>query len=269
MKYEIASGQFGTVYLAEDLRKDRLVAVKAIMVDLEMSKMQQEVEILAKGRECPEIVQFFGAIFEEDHIKIIMEYMDGLSLDKYEPLPIDVHGASSVSIINALTFLWSKSIIHRDIKPSNFLVSTLGDVKLADFGVSRSLEMFSNAYTGVGTVIYLSPERIRGGAYSVASDVWSLGLSLTEMALGSTLWNPQNNSFNIVSDFSLYIIEHLSEILKEIGTIDLDLQALIHGCLKSEAHERLAFDALSDSRFVQKYSPVNKNVVASFIMSKQ
>lgn len=57
-----------------------------------MSKMQQEVEILSKGRECPHIVQFYGSIFEEDHIKIILEFMDGLSLDRYEPLPIDIHG---------------------------------------------------------------------------------------------------------------------------------------------------------------------------------
>uniref|UniRef100_A0AC34FET8 Protein kinase domain-containing protein n=1 Tax=Panagrolaimus sp. ES5 TaxID=591445 RepID=A0AC34FET8_9BILA len=268
MKQELATGQFGTVYLAEDIRHERLVAVKSIIANLEMAKMQQEVEILSEVRDCPQIVEFFGAIFEDDHIKIILEYMDGLSLDKYEPLPIDVHGVATVSIINALSFLWSKSIIHRDIKPSNFLVNSNGDVKLADFGVSRTLE-FSNAFTGVGTAIYLPPERIKGGAYSVSSDVWSFGLSLTEMALGSALWTAQNNSFNIVSDFSHHIIENLAKIFEEIASIDFDLQALISGCLKPIPNERLAFYDLKGTKFVKKYSSVNKKVVADFILSKQ
>jgi serine/threonine protein kinase len=260
-----------------------MVAVKSIIANLEMAKMQQEVEILSEVRDCPFIVQFFGAIFEDDHIKIILEYMDGLSLDKYGSLPIDVHGVSSVAVVNALSFLWSKSIIHRgtvilkcnwktltcflDIKPSNFLVNTNGDVKLADFGVSRTLE-FSNAFTGVGTAIYLPPERIKGGAYSVSSDVWSLGLSLTEMALGNSLWTPQNDSFNIVSDFSNYIIENLSKICQEIDAIDSDLQALISGCLKPIPNERLAFFDLNKTKFVKKYSNVNKKVVADFILNK-
>uniref|UniRef100_A0A914PYT2 mitogen-activated protein kinase kinase n=1 Tax=Panagrolaimus davidi TaxID=227884 RepID=A0A914PYT2_9BILA len=267
MKQELATGQFGTVYLAEDIRHGRMVAVKSIIANLEMAKMQQEVEILSEVRDCPFIVQFFGAIFEDDHIKIILEYMDGLSLDKYGSLPINVHGVSSVAVVNALSFLWSKSIIHRDIKPSNFLVNTNGDVKLADFGVSRTLE-FSNAFTGVGTAIYLPPERIKGGAYSVSSDVWSLGLSLTEMALGNSLWTPQNDSFNIVSDFSNYIIENLSKICQEINAIDSDLQALISGCLKPIPNERIAFFDLNKTKFVKKYSTVNKKVVADFVLNK-
>lgn len=68
---------------AQDVRNERQVAIKAIMIDMAMSAMQQEVEILSLGRDCPQIVQYFGAISEADHLKLILEFMDGLSLDRY------------------------------------------------------------------------------------------------------------------------------------------------------------------------------------------
>lgn len=73
--------------------------------------------------------------------------------------------------------------MHRDVKPSNILVSTRGQVKLCDFGVSRQL-VNSIATTYVGTHAYMAPERILGDEYSIRSELWSLGVSLLEMALG-------------------------------------------------------------------------------------
>lgn len=99
--------------------------------------------------------------------------MDGLSLDRYQQLPVNVLGPVSVSIINGLRYLWSLKIMHRgrfkrfkslviinlDVKPSNFLVNTQGSVKLSDFGVSRQM-LFSAVFSNVGTNRYLAPERI-------------------------------------------------------------------------------------------------------------
>ena len=70
-----------------------------------------------------------------------------------------------------------------DIKPSNILINSRGDVKLCDFGVSGQL-IDSMANSFVGSRSYMSPERLRGSAYTIASDIWSLGLSLLELALG-------------------------------------------------------------------------------------
>ena len=84
-----------------------------------------------------------------------------------------------------------RRIIHRDIKPSNLLMNSAGRLKIADFGVSGQLaNSVSKCQTWVGTVTYMSPERIKGDAYGFASDSWSLGLSLLEFALGHFPYAP-------------------------------------------------------------------------------
>jgi len=117
-----------------------------------------------------------------------MEFMDKGSLDgiykKIGPIDIDVVGKVALAVLEGLTYLYDvHRIIHRDIKPSNILFNSKGQIKICDFGVSGEL-INSIADTFVGTSTYMSPERIQGAQYTVKSDVWSLGVSLIELALG-------------------------------------------------------------------------------------
>merc|ERR1719153_610768 len=99
-------------------------------------------------------------------------------------IPEKILGKIMISVLRGLCYLRDKhSIIHRDVKPSNILLNTRGEIKICDFGVSGQL-IDSMANSFVGTRSYMSPERLQGSQYSVASDLWSLGLSLLEMALG-------------------------------------------------------------------------------------
>lgn len=97
---------------------------------------------------------------------------------------MDVLGKIAEAVLGGLTYLYSAHrIMHRDLKPPNILVNSKGQIKLSDFGVSSELEG-SIAETFVGTGTYMAPERIQGSPYTVKSDVWSVGLTLMELAIG-------------------------------------------------------------------------------------
>jgi len=146
----------------------------------------------------PHIVSFYGAYLSDPHICMCMEYMDKGSLDniykKSGPITVDVLGKIAFAIVSGLTYLYDvHRIIHRDVKPSNVLVNSHGQIKICDFGVSGEL-INSIADTFVGTSTYMSPERIQGAAYTVRSDVWSLGITMIELCLGRFPFAPDVDS---------------------------------------------------------------------------
>ncbi|KAH3672182.1 hypothetical protein WICMUC_004411 [Wickerhamomyces mucosus] len=122
-------------------------------------------------------------------VLICMEYMDCGSLDhilkKLGFLKEVYLSKITINVLQGLNYLYSNhKILHRDIKPSNVLLNSRGEIKLADFGVSRELNNNSIADTFVGTSTYMSPERIQGDVYSIKGDVWSVGLMLIELSTG-------------------------------------------------------------------------------------
>ncbi|CAH3014897.1 unnamed protein product [Porites evermanni] len=181
----LGHGNGGTVYRALHASTNRIIAVKVIPLDVTPDVQKQIISELEILFQCssPFIIEFYGAFFVENRISICTEYMDGGSLDMYGCIPEPVLGRIAVSVVKGLRYLWELKIMHRDVKPSNILVSTRGQVKLCDFGVSRQL-VNSIATTYVGTHAYMAPERILGDEYSIRSELWSLGVSLLEMALG-------------------------------------------------------------------------------------
>src|SRR5947209_2453985 len=109
--------------------------------------------------------------------------LDRISKD-FGPVRVDVLGKIAESILGGLVYLYeAHRIMHRDIKPSNVLLNSRGNIKLCDFGVATET-VNSIADTFVGTSTYMAPERIQGGAYSIKSDVWSVGLTVMELAIG-------------------------------------------------------------------------------------
>ncbi|KAI5959012.1 MKK1 [Candida pseudojiufengensis] len=175
----------------------QIFAIKLIITDPNPDIKKQIFRELEIARNCQHqnIVKYYGTFILEKQsmIGISMEYMDGSSLDSIykEVLKRDstnrinekVLGKIAISILSGLNYLHSKNIIHRDIKPSNVLLDSRGNVKLCDFGVSGEA-VDSLASTFVGTQYYMAPERIMGKDYSISSDIWSLGMSLLEVANG-------------------------------------------------------------------------------------
>lgn len=155
-----------------------------------MSGSASEIEAAAN----PYIVKFYDAFVNASAgtVSIVMEYMGGGSLQKI----VDTGGCHDERVLariaahmfRGLHFLHRNRQLHRDIKPDNILVSTLGDqFKLADFGIATQLEgTVELAQTWVGTMAYMSPERlISGQGYGFPADVWAAGLSLLAVAAGA------------------------------------------------------------------------------------
>ncbi|XP_018026319.1 dual specificity mitogen-activated protein kinase kinase 1 [Hyalella azteca] len=187
---ELGAGNGGVVNKERHKPSGLIMARKLIHLEVKPAVWNQIIRELKVLHECnsPFIVGFYGAFYSEGEISICMEYMDGGSLDlllkQAIRIPELVLANVSATVLKGLAYLREKhQIIHRDVKPSNILVNSRGEVKICDFGVSGQL-IDSMANTFVGTRSYMSPERLNGDHYSVASDIWSLGLSLVEMAIG-------------------------------------------------------------------------------------
>jgi mitogen-activated protein kinase kinase 1 len=187
---DLGRGNGGTVTKVKHVPSNQILARKVIRLEVspaERNRIMQELEVL-KDCNSEYIVGYFGAYQRNVEINLFMEYMDGRSLDsilsKTTRIPEDILGKITLSVIRGLTYLRDNlNIMHRDIKPSNILVNSHGQIKICDFGVSGQLKE-SIAQSFVGTRQYMSPERLTGESYKVQSDIWSLGLTLVELALG-------------------------------------------------------------------------------------
>ena len=203
-----------------------IMAMKEIRLELDEAKFAAIIMELDVLHRCvsPFIIDFYGAFFQEGAVYICMEFMDGGSIDKLygDGIPENVLRKIALSTIMGLKSLKDEhNIIHRDVKPTNILVNSRGQVKICDFGVSGNL-VASIAKTNIGCQSYMAPERIAGGGvaqaganpgggtYSVQSDIWSLGLSIIECAMGRYPYPPEtyNNIFSQLSVSSPSISFH-------------------------------------------------------------
>ncbi|KAJ9245362.1 mitogen-activated protein kinase [Paecilomyces variotii] len=169
-------------------------ALKIITTDPNPDVKKQIVRELNFNKDCASehICRYYGAFMDKSTstISIVMEFCEGGSLDSiYKEVKKlggrtgeKVLGKVAEGVLNGLTYLHSRKIIHRDIKPSNILLCRNGQVKLCDFGVSGEFGTKGDANTFIGTSYYMAPERITGQSYTITSDVWSLGVTLLEVA---------------------------------------------------------------------------------------
>ena len=187
---DLGAGNGGTVTKVLHIPTGILMAKKVNFIDAKPEVRKQILRELQILHECRSeyIVGFYGASLSDVHIFMCMEYMDMGSLDtiyqKHGPIDVNICGKIVYTVVHGLSYLYEQfRIIHRDVKPSNILVNRQGQIKLCDFGVSGEL-INSMADTFVGTSTYMSPERIQGDQYSIKSDVWSLGVTVIEIAHG-------------------------------------------------------------------------------------
>ncbi len=193
----LGSGGMATVFLAEDLRLGRRVAVKMLHQQFAadpsfVSRFEGEAR-MAAALSHANIVQIYDVGREGARHFIVMEYIEGETLRdaivRDGPLPIARALAVIDGVLGALEFAHAHNLIHRDIKAQNILLTPGGAVKVTDFGIARELgggaaPTLTAAGMVIGTAQYFAPEQARGEAATAQSDVYSAGIVLYEMLTG-------------------------------------------------------------------------------------
>ncbi|MGI8470139.1 MAG: protein kinase domain-containing protein [Pyrinomonadaceae bacterium] len=206
---EIGRGGMGAVFSAEraDGEFEQQAALKIVrqtILDAETeNRFRRERQILASLNH-PNIARLLdGGVTENGEPFLVMEFIEGETLLEFaenQNLTIEERLKLFVKICSATAFAHRNLIVHRDIKPSNILVAADGAPKLLDFGLAKVLDFETDtAQTATAframTPAYASPEQLRGGQVTTASDIYSLGVALYELLTGNRPFTPKTNSF--------------------------------------------------------------------------
>ena len=265
---EIGSGGMAVVYEAIQEPLNRRVAIKAlkpsIAIDSQFAeRFEREANFMA-SLQHENILHVIDFIKDGRSMFIIMEYVDGIDLydllERSPRLPPDIAAIITLQLARGLDYAHFRGIIHRDIKPANIMVSTLGDVKLMDFGIARH-ERFGDLTetgTGLGTPSYMSPEQILGDKLDFRSDIFSVGIVLYQMLTGRKPF---------VEDDSRTVMQKIRldryESPKKLGVeVPRKLERIMARCLqKMPANRYPTTQTLSDelTEFLAPRVPMNHN----------
>lgn len=191
---ELGDGAFGKVYKAQNKQNGTLAAAKVIdtKTEDELEDYMVEIEILASCNHH-HIVKLLDAFYFESKLWILIEFcaggaVDAIMLELERPLTEPQIRVVCKQTLEALAYLHESKIIHRDLKAGNILLSLDGDVKLADFGVSaKNTKTLQRRDSFIGTPYWMAPEVVmcetsKDRPYDYKADIWSLGVTLIELA---------------------------------------------------------------------------------------
>ena len=191
------------VYKAEDTKLDRLVALKFLpshvtASETEKARFLQEAKA-ASAINHPNVCVIHDIKEREGQWFIVMEYVDGVTLShkiQEGQLPLKSVIDYAMQIAEALNAAHAKGIVHRDIKSENIMINTQDQVKVMDFGLAKlkGTVKLTKTTSTVGTLAYMSPEQIQGGAVDARSDIFSFGVVLYEMLTGKLPFHAEYDS---------------------------------------------------------------------------
>jgi len=248
----LGKGGMGEVYLAEDTKLARKVALKFISPEFvgdnwarrQLIKEAQAVAMLDHPNICP----VYGIEEFDEKIFIVMKYVEGTTLAelfKKSSLPIDRISLAQ-QIVGALAEAHAHGIIHRDIKPKNIMVTAAGQVQVLDFGLAKSVQHkksfeasddsisnLSDRTLIPGTIAYMSPEQLKGDRLDYLSDVFSVGTVLYEMSFGTNPFVRESDAETISA-----ILSHTPTLPKRTSESQDSLGRVALKCIEKEKSHR-------------------------------
>ena len=241
---QIGSGGMSVVYKAKCHKLNRQVAIKVLKEEFSsdsnfVSKFNMEAQAAA-GLSHPNIVSVYDVIDEGKLHYIVMELIEGITLKSYIAkkgrLEVKETIGIAIQVAQGIAAAHEQHIIHRDIKPQNMIISKDGKVKVADFGIARAVSAQTLSSAAMGSVHYISPEQARGGYSDERSDLYSLGITMYEMATGRVPFEGENT----VS----IALAHLNDALIPPSVyhpeIPIQLEQIIIKCAEKKPERRFA-----------------------------
>jgi serine/threonine-protein kinase PpkA len=240
---KLASGGMTEVYLAVREEDSLPVVLKVLdaagkTTSANLSRFIQEYALLSRITD-PHVIRIYDQGFTDDHAYIAMEYFErgDLRSELKGPLPRERVLDIVAQLARALQVIHASGIIHRDLKPENVMLHADGSVAIADFGVAKSMlheDDFGLTQTQhgevVGTPYYLSPEQATGGAITPASDLYSLGVMLYEMLVGSRPYSAES--------LDLLLARHLTAPLPQLPAEHQGLQPVLDKLMAKQPGDR-------------------------------
>ena len=247
---KLGAGGMGEVYLAQDTKLDRKVALKFLSDELskdsdKLKRFIQEAKA-ASALNHPNILTVYEIGEVDNHNFIATELIDGQTLRQHlvnnDVLPLDSILNIGVQVAEALSAAHAAGIIHRDIKPENIMVRKDGYAKVLDFGLAKLSEQTTgpedatrvqvNTNPGVvmGTALYMSPEQARGKSTDGRTDIWSLGVVLYEMLARRVPFSGETVNHTIVAILEkeppplANVPAELQRIVRKAMTKDVDMR---------------------------------------------
>jgi len=248
---KLGEGGMGVVYKAEDLKLERLVALKFLPPLLSRDKEAKQRfihEAQAASALQHENICTIHEIGDTDEIPnspvsqlyICMDYYDGETLhDRLKKGPMEKNEAIDliIQVTEGLLTAHKKGIVHRDIKPANIFITNECVVKILDFGLAKSLSKDTMTQMGktMGTIAYMSPEQTKGTTVDYRTDIWSLAVMLYEMLTGKL---PFKGEYEQAILYSI-----LNEDPEPLRNIPDELDKIIKKCLAKEPDQRYSLDS--------------------------
>ncbi|KAF7282527.1 dual specificity mitogen-activated protein kinase kinase lic isoform X1 [Rhynchophorus ferrugineus] len=267
----MGEGAYGVVDKMRHIPSGTIMAVKRITATVntvEHKRLLMDRDISMRSTDCPYTVQFYGALFREGDVWICMEVMD-TSLDKFyakvyknnRTIPENVLGKVAFAVVSALHYLYSQlKVIHRDVKPSNILINREGQIKICDFGISGYLVNSVAKTIDAGCKPYMAPERIdpqgNPSNYDIRSDVWSLGISLIELATGVFPYPKWGTPFEQLKQ----VVADDPPRLPANHEFSPEFQDFISKCLQKNYTDRWNYSQLLEHEFLVKHRDLNTDI---------
>ncbi|XP_064355427.1 dual specificity mitogen-activated protein kinase kinase 7 isoform X2 [Dromaius novaehollandiae] len=261
---EIGSGTCGQVWKMRFRKSGHVIAVKQMRRSgnkEENKRILMDLDVVLKSHDCPYIVQCFGTFITNTDVFIAMELMGTCA----EKLKKRIQGPIPERILGKMTVAEKHGVIHRDVKPSNILLDERGQIKLCDFGISGRLVDSKAKTRSAGCAAYMAPERIdppdpTKPDYDIRADVWSLGISLVELATGQFPYQNCKTDFEVLTK----VLQEEPPRLPPAMGFSADFQAFVRDCLTKDHRKRPKYNKLLEHTFIKRYETLEVDVASWF-----